>query len=355
MHDPHPLSRYGWDPARPFDAAPGLQPGRVTLVQKGAWRVATAEGEGPAEVAGKLLYAAGGAADLPSVGDWVAVAGNLAGGLYVIQQVLPRTSKFSRKVAGTRVEEQVVAANIDTVFLVTALDGDFNLRRIERYLQVAWASGAEPVVLLTKADVAPDLAGQVAAVAGVAMGARVLAISVHTGDGLGAFSDQLQPGRTYALLGSSGVGKSTLLNHLLGQSVQKTQEVRADDSRGRHTTTHRELFVLPNGALLIDTPGMRELQLWASGEDSGDLAAFPDIAALAEGCRYADCSHAAEPGCTVQGALESGELDPDRWESYCKLKRELEFIERKADKGLEAAQKAKWKAIHKSMRGFSKG
>ncbi|MDQ4030456.1 MAG: ribosome small subunit-dependent GTPase A [Actinomycetota bacterium] len=284
---------------------------------------------------------------LPAVGDWVAARPLPGEHKAAIEAVLPRRSAFARKQAGLRTEEQVVAANVDTVFLVQALGHDFNLRRLERYLVAAWESGADPVIVLTKADLAADVADAVAEAETVALGVPVLALSAATGEGLPQLEPYLVPGRTVALLGSSGVGKSTLVNRLAGREVLATQEIRAD-GRGRHTTSHRELVPLPGGALLLDTPGMRELQLWA-GEDSLD-GAFVDVAELAARCRFADCAHGTEPGCAVRAALGDGRLDPERWDSYRKLQRELRALAIRQDARLQAEARKERRRFARSRR-----
>lgn len=328
----------------------GLVPARVAREDRGRYLLLEGSGERPGELAGRFRHEARTRADLPAVGDWVAVRAE--GSPAVIVAVLPRTSAFTRKVAGETTDEQIVAANVDTVLLVSGLDGDFNVRRIERFLTAAWDSGAQPVIVLNKADVAADVAARVAEVEAVAPGVPVFALSALAGDGLAALAPWLAPGRTLALVGSSGVGKSTLANALLGRPRQATHAVREDDSRGRHTTTHRELIELPGGALLLDTPGMRELQLWA--DESSLAGAFPDVEAFAAHCRFRDCAHASEPGCAVRAALERGELPEDRFESWRKLQRELRHLERRQDALLRAQDEAKWRAIHNSMKHHPK-
>jgi ribosome biogenesis GTPase len=270
----------------------------------------------------------------------------------VIVAVLPRSSVFVRKVAGETTVEQIVAANVDTLFLVSGLDGDFNPRRIERYLTAAWESGAEPVVVLNKADVASDLESSIEEVRNVAIGVPIAAVSALERAGLEALEPWLAPGRTVALIGSSGTGKSTLINALLGEERQATGAVREDDSRGRHTTTHRELVPLPGGALLLDTPGMRELQLW--GDPSSVDGAFADVAAVAERCRFRDCTHGNEPGCAVLEEVTTGALSMERLESWRKLQRELRWLAGRNDARLRAEEQARWKAISKSMKHHPK-
>ncbi|MGK7890934.1 MAG: ribosome small subunit-dependent GTPase A, partial [Leptolyngbyaceae cyanobacterium] len=253
-----------------------------------------------------------------------------------------------RKAAGHTTAGQIVAANVDTVFLMSGLDGDFNLRRIERYLVTAWESGASPVVVLNKADVCADLNEVIAQVEAIAIGVPIHPISATANQGLEQLDTYLVSGKTIALIGSSGVGKSTLTNYLLGQQQQATQTVRADDSRGRHTTTHRQLLTLPSGALLIDTPGMRELQLWSDG--SGLEETFSDIASLGANCKFRDCQHDQEPGCAVQDAIANGTLDPRRLHSYQKLQREQQWLEERQDNHTRQNTKRRWKQLSKTIR-----
>lgn len=334
--------------------AEGFLPARVTLEHKNLYIVATeAHGEIPASVTGRMLFDAETREQLPVVGDWVVI--RLFGNddpQATIDAVLPRSSKFSRRAAGRQGGEQPVAANIDIAFLLTGLDGNYNPRRIERYLQQTRLSNVQPVVLLTKADLRPDLDACLHEVADIAGDTPVHAISPLTGEGLEGLSRYLQPGITIALLGSSGVGKSTLLNQLLGSTIMRTQAVRDDDNRGRHTTSHRQLFQLASGAALIDTPGMRELQLW--GEDDGLVGTFPEIDQLAEGCRFPDCRHQEEPGCAVKAALANGDLHADRFANYLKMQRELQHLAAKTDFQEAQAIKQKWKTIHLAARAIKK-
>ncbi len=343
MHD---LTALGWDDslAEQFEpyARTGLIPGRVAVQHRGAYDVLTDEGELRCDVPGRLYEEASTPADLPAVGDWVAVAARPDERAGTVQAVLPRRTKFSRKTAWQASEEQVLAANVDVVFIVSSLNEDLNLRRLERYLTLAWESGARPVVVLTKVDLADDVDAALAEVESVAFGAPAHAISSVTGEGLDALRAHLAPGVTVALLGSSGVGKSTLVNTLAGEELLETREIR-DDGKGRHTTTRRELVQLPGGALVIDTPGMREIQLWVAEEGLDE--AFSDVTELFERCRFSDCGHESEPGCAVKEALADGTLSPERWESYLKLQRELAHLERRLDKRAQAEERKRWKAM----------
>ncbi|MFL6292373.1 MAG: ribosome small subunit-dependent GTPase A, partial [Thermoanaerobaculia bacterium] len=325
-------------------------PARV-VAQRGLNRVSTGEAESYADLAGRLrheLEGPGGSSGYPAVGDWVAFRPPTGEGRGLIHAVLPRRSKFSRKVAGNRTEEQVVAANVDTLFLVSGLDGDFNPRRIERYLTAAWDSGARPVVVLNKLDRCAEPDRCLLEAEAVARGVPVHRVSAKTGEGCEALLQYLKPGETVSLLGSSGVGKSTLINRLLGREAQRTGDVREGDDRGRHTTTHRELLPLPQGGLLIDTPGLREVQLWEG--DQGIESTFADVEELAEGCRFSDCRHRGEPGCAVEEAVARGDLARGRLESYHKLQREQHQLQVKQDELARLREKQKNKAAQKALR-----
>ena len=348
------LALLGWDAERQAQFAEhearGLVPGRVAVQHRGAYDIVTDRGELRCEVPQRLVRQASSPADLPAVGDWVAV--ELAEpGRGVIHAVLPRRTRFSRLAAhdpgSQTTHEQVVAANVDVVFVVTSITDDLSARRLDRYLTLGWESGARPVVLLTKADLVDDTAPAIAEVSAVAAGVPAHAVSVRTGVGLDAVRAELSPGDTAALLGSSGVGKSTLVNTLLGEELLATQEVRSD-GQGRHTTVRRELIRLPGGGLVIDTPGMRELQLWVA--DHGLEEAFDDVTSLFGGCRFSDCGHESEPGCAVQAALADGTLTPERWDSYRKLERELAVLELRLDKRAQAEQRRRWRSISKASR-----
>ncbi|WP_245799125.1 ribosome small subunit-dependent GTPase A [Virgibacillus siamensis] len=320
---------------------------RIMTVQKNSYHVSDGEHDYIAHLSGKFLNQVMNALELPAVGDWVLVQKLEGEQKAVIQELLPRKSQFIRQAAGTKVEAQIVAANMDTVFIVNSLNHDMNVRRIERYLLSAYESGATPIIVLTKKDEcsADEVEAIVAQAEEAAIGVPIVPISNVTRDGIDELLEYLPAGQTAVLLGSSGVGKSTLVNTLLDEAVQETNDIREADSKGRHTTTHREMFILSNGALLIDTPGMRELQLW-EGESSMDTA-FRDVEALEAECKFNDCQHDTEPGCRVQKALESGELSEERFQSYLKLQRELAFERRKQDQRAYLEEKNRWKKLKK--------
>jgi ribosome small subunit-dependent GTPase A len=333
------LSGIGWSPDRLEHLPAGTEPGRVARVDRGRLSVLTADGERRVHPAAGL-YDPDGVA-VPAVGDWVALRGELAVAL------LPRTSAFTRTVAGRTSAAQVVAANLDLVLVVDALAGPTRARRVERYLAVAWGSGATPVVVLTKADLCDDVAAAVAEVAEDALGVEVLAVSARTGEGLDALRALLGPGRTAAMVGPSGVGKSSLVNALAGREVAPTQDVREADGRGRHTTTSRELHLVLGGGLLVDTPGMRELGLY---DDEGVDTAYADVAALATACRFRDCAHRTEPGCAVAAAIDDGRLDPARLLGWRKLQAEAHRQLLRSDARAHAAEHQRAKALFRAYR-----
>jgi ribosome biogenesis GTPase len=350
------LETYGWDRRTEAlftqHATDGQVPGRVLVEHRGSYVVAGPQGEFDAAVSGRFRHAALLAEDFPAVGDWVTLSAPINGGSGQIHAVLPRASRFARPARGDVPGAQVVAANVDTVFVVAALDHDFNPRRLERYMALAWSSGAEPVIVLNKADKCDDVAGRIADTAAVAPGVPIRAVSATAGDGIDSLAPLLEPGKTVALLGSSGVGKSTLTNALLGWERQVTNAVREDDQRGRHTTTMRELIVVPSGALLIDSPGMRSVGMWEVEEGLDD--AFADVEAFAARCRFSDCTHGVEPGCAVQAAIVTGELPVDRLASRDKLARESAALARRSDRLARAEERRRWKIIQKSVRNHAR-
>ena len=352
------LASLGWDAgwAAAFRAAGqalGNRPedstvaARVVAEHRERYTVSVGDSDVSAVLAGRARHGAGARQDLPAVGDWVGISRETGDGTAVVRFVVPRRSAFMRKSAGIVTEAQVVAANVDVALIVTALPGDLSSRRLERYLTLAWESGATPAIVLTKSDLSDDVSGALSQAALAAPGVEVIAVSAMSGDGMNLLAARLEPGRTAVLLGSSGVGKSTLVNHLLGTAQQRTADV-ASTGKGRHTTTHRELVRLANGALLIDTPGMRELQLWSA--DDGLGSTFADVEAYAARCRFRDCVHDREPGCAVREAVASGELAGERLEHWHQLRRELAFLERKQDQRADAEQRHRVRSVMRGLR-----
>ena len=334
---------------------PDLIPARIVRQDPYSYFAMIGEATVMAELSGRFRPGGEDEQDRPAVGDWVALLPHDEGDTALIHALLPRRGGFARQRAGTVTGAQVVAANIDTVFIVMGLDGDFNLRRLERYLALCWNSGAAPVVLLNKADLSDDTQARIAEVEGVAMGVDIHALSAKQGDGFDAVEGYLGPGRTVAFIGSSGVGKSTMVNRLLGAEAMAVGAVRGDDDKGRHTTTHRELFVLPGRGIVIDTPGMRELQMW--GDEDSLRGAFPDIEDLAQTCKFRDCAHESEPGCAVLAAVESGAVAADRFQSYQKLKGELAYMalrQSEASKREERLRSRKQGRMYKAIQKHSR-
>jgi ribosome biogenesis GTPase / thiamine phosphate phosphatase len=342
------LAHLGFGPALAAEFEPyeetGLAPGRVAVEHRGVLVLLNGEGEVRAGIPGRLRHRAASPLDLPAVGDWVAYRRGAQGDRAIIEAVLPRRTAFVRKTAGFESVEQVIAANVDVVFCVTSPVDDLNARRLERYLTLAWESGAEPVVVLTKADLCVNVEAAVADVSDVTFGVPVHVVSAVTGEGVDGLEAHLEGGRTAALVGSSGVGKSTLVNRLCGSERLATATVRSD-GRGRHTTTHRELIALDAGGCLIDTPGMRELVLWDAEE--GLDRAFEDVDDLARRCRFNDCQHLTEPGCAVREAIATGALDAARLESFRHLQRELRYLEIRHDARGRAEERKRWQAAGK--------
>jgi ribosome biogenesis GTPase len=341
------LQSLGWTPFFEAYFAPfreeGYGVGRIVVQHKDRYVLYSQKGELWAEVTGKFRHDAHGPQDFPAVGDWVVIKERAGEDVVLIYAVLERKSKFSRKAAGAKTDEQVLAANVDVAFLVSGLDHDFNLRRIERSLALAWDSGVKPVVVLNKVDLCANLDERIQEVESIARGTSVMSISAVQKGGLENLKSLLPTGTTGVLLGSSGVGKSTMANALLGTEKQEVKEVRIRDSQGRHTTVCRELLLVPSGGMIIDSPGIRELQLWGTGE--GLTETFEDVEALAEQCRFNDCQHENEPDCAVKKALENGVLDESRWKSYLKLKREMHYLYLKQDQKAARIEKEKWKKL----------
>ncbi len=350
------LTEYGWDEnwARAFAGhrAQGFEPARITREDRSGYEAVSDCGPVTLNLTGKYRHNAKGKLELPAAGDWVAVELRKQERRGQIHALLPRRTCFVRKQAGTVTEVQVLAANVDTILIVCGLDHDLNLRRVERYLTLAWESGAAPVVALNKADLAPN--AELLALELEADNPMVpfIPISAATGNGMDRIRALIRPGRTLALLGSSGVGKSTIVNSLFGCSLQQTQQVRAHDSHGRHTTTSRELMLLLDGGLVLDTPGMRELALWSDGDGLQSL--FADISELAEHCRFRNCTHAGEPGCAVRAAVETGELDEGRLDSYFKLSEEERRLAIRTDEKAARIERERWKKISMMARKICK-
>jgi len=349
------IEQYGWSDllAEAFTphARLGHTPGRIVIQQRDGYLITTDEGEVRAKASGRLLHEAREAGH-PAVGDWVSLSLNLADRTATIHAILPRRTAFVRRAADSLRGLQVIAANIDVAFVVTSLNADLNPRRIERYLAAAWQSGARPVVVLTKSDLCIDPQAQAAEIATLAQDCPVLVISAREGVGLDALLAHVGRGETCVLIGSSGVGKSTLVNAFLGEDRMATHAIREADDQGRHTTSHRELVLLPGGGLILDTPGIREVGLIDA--DEGVSVVFDDIEQLAQECRFNDCSHTSEPGCAVQAAIQSGALDPARWANFLKLGLELAAVEAKADRIARDTERRRRGALQKVYRATKK-
>lgn len=353
--DPDLIQQYGWSDLLKLAFAPharaGHTPGRIVVQQRDGYLVVTDQGEMRAKASGRLLHEAREVGH-PAVGDWVALSVNLKQRTSTIHAILPRRTVFVRRAADSMRRLQVIAANIDVAFVVTSMNADLNPRRIERYLAAAWQSGARPVVVLTKSDLCDDPQGQADEIAALADGCPVLVVSAKQGLGLDALLAQVAPGETCVLIGSSGVGKSTLVNAFLGEDRMAMQAIRESDDQGRHTTSHRELVLLPSGVLILDTPGIREVGLIDAEE--GASVVFDDIERLAQDCRFNDCSHTNEPGCAVRAALASGVLDPARWAHFQKLGLELAAVEDKADRVAKDVERRRLAGLQKVYRATKK-
>ncbi len=353
----HTLEPWGWQPhfAEAFDPlrleTPALIAARVIAEHRGAFELAAEAGVVRAVLSGRVRWAVEEGGERPAVGDWVAAAGidqAAADGSSPasIRAILPRQSAIVRRDPGSTVEH-VLAANVDEAWIVTSANDDFSLRRLERYMTLIWDSGVKPVVVVSKCDLVADPSSYLEAIESLGLGVPAVAVSARDGDSIIALAARSTPGSTLIALGSSGVGKSTLLNSLMGEDVQRVLKIREDDARGRHTTTHRQLFRLPGGVLFIDTPGLRQIKLW-DGESLGRT--FADIEELASACRFKDCSHGSEPDCAVRAALDAGKLDSERWAAYQKLRREQRYQERRKDQMADRAERRRWKQITKDYR-----
>ena len=327
--------------------------GRICTEYKENYKLFSEYGELTASISGKFRNNCRTREDFPAVGDWVLFDLIAGENKAIIQEILPRKSKFSRKVAGQQTQEQIIASNVDFAFIVCALNYDFNLRRIERYLSLIWQSGATPVVVLTKTDLCSDVQGKISEVENIAFGVDVNAISNVSADGIEILQKYFIDNKTVVLLGSSGVGKSYLINNISKAEIMKVNVLRNGLEKGRHTTTHKQMIILPDGGLIIDTPGIRELQLWDA--DDGISQTFSDIEDLAKNCKFGDCTHSNEPNCAIRKAIKDGILDSSRLENYLKVQKEQEYLTSRQSQSAAKVERDKWKAIHKQIKNLTKG
>lgn len=326
--------------------------GRISAEYKENYKIFSEEGELNAFISGKFRNNCKTREDFPAVGDWVLFDYLKNENKAIINQILPRKSKFSRKVAGQQTQEQIIASNVDFAFIVCALNYDFNLRRIERYLSLIWQSGATPVVILTKTDLCSDVLNKISEVQNIAFGVDIHAISNISTEGIDFLQKYFEEDKTVVLLGSSGVGKSSLINNLANENIMRVNVLRANLDKGRHTTTHKQMILLPKGGLIIDTPGIRELQLWDA--EDGISHTFSDIEELAQNCKFCDCTHSSEPGCAVQKAIKDGVLEVGRLENYSKVQKEQNYLLSRQTQSAAKVERDKWKSIHKQIRNLNK-
>lgn len=330
-----------------------LSIGRICAEYKEGYKLFSENDELTAVVSGKFRNDSKSREDFPAVGDWVLFEIVNEGEKAIIRKILPRKSKFSRKVAGKETQEQIIASNVDFAFIVCALNYDFNLRRIERYLSLIWQSGATPVIILSKTDLCTDVQTKIAEVENIAFGVDIHAISNISSDGINVLQKYFSNNKTVVLIGSSGVGKSSLINNLAKENVMNVSVLRSNIEKGRHTTTHKQMLILPDGGLIIDTPGIRELQLWDA--ENGISHTFSDIEEIIKFCKFNDCTHTNEPGCAVKKAIKEGLLDVDRLNNYLKVQKEQEYLTNRQTQSAAKVEKDKWKSIHKQIKNLSKG